>query len=130
MSVRCNVLQYGYNQLVDTVDFDLGLFACECAGQQHDSSWESQHDNSSQEPSGEYVLKRVFTERGSKVRLAGLREAYFGKLLQQSSVSVLQVSHRLPTMQPTIATPFCAVDNTCYAAAMLVSAELLSELLN
>ena len=67
----------------------------DCAGQQHDSSWKAQYDNSSQEQSEKYVLKRVFTERGAKVRLAGLREAYFGKLLQKSGVSVLQVSLRM-----------------------------------
>lgn len=41
---------------------------------------------------GRYVLKRVFTERGARVRLAGLREAYFGRLLQRSSASVIQVA--------------------------------------
>ena len=42
------------------------------------------------EAGGKFILKRIFTERGPKVRLAGLREAYFGKLLQHST-SVLQV---------------------------------------
>ncbi|KAL0028700.1 hypothetical protein WJX79_000503 [Trebouxia sp. C0005] len=36
-----------------------------------------------------YILKRIFTERGLKVQLAGLREAYFGKLLQNHT-AVLQ----------------------------------------
>ena len=86
---------------------------CKGAGQQHDSSWEAQYDSSLQEPADKYVLKRVFTEKGVKVRLAGLREAYFGKLLQKSSVSVLQVSLSLPTRQQTVPTPFCAVDIIC-----------------
>lgn len=38
-----------------------------------------------------YVLKRIFTERGPRVRLAGLREAYFGRLLQNDT-AVLQVA--------------------------------------
>ena len=38
-----------------------------------------------------YVLKRIFTERGPRVRLAGLREAYFGRLLQNNT-AVLQVA--------------------------------------
>jgi len=37
-----------------------------------------------------YILKRIFTERGPKVQLAGLREAYFGRLLQNHT-AVLQV---------------------------------------
>ena len=37
-----------------------------------------------------YILKRIFTERGPKVQLAGLREAYFGRLLQDHT-AVLQV---------------------------------------
>ncbi len=39
---------------------------------------------------GKYILKRIFTERGPKVQLAGLREAYFGRLLQNHT-AVLQV---------------------------------------
>ncbi|KAL0037567.1 hypothetical protein WJX77_002920 [Trebouxia sp. C0004] len=38
---------------------------------------------------GKYILKRIFTERGPKVQLAGLREAYFGRLLQNHT-AVLQ----------------------------------------
>lgn len=57
--------------------------SCVFAGQQRASS----HDTNSK-----YVLKRVFTEKGPKVRLAGLREAYFGRLLQQRSAPVLQVA--------------------------------------
>ena len=42
-----------------------------------------------------YILKRIFTERGARTRLAGLREAYFGRLLQNST-SVLQVQFCCP----------------------------------
>ena len=40
-----------------------------------------------------HVLKRIFTERGPAVRLAGLREAYFGNLLRSRTVPTLQVCH-------------------------------------
>ena len=42
-----------------------------------------------------YILKRIFSERGLRVRQAGFREAYFGRLLQ-SRAAVLQVCLSLP----------------------------------
>lgn len=50
-----------------------------------------QHNSGSSEIGSKYVLKRIFTERGPRVRLAGLREAYFGRLLQNNT-AVLQVA--------------------------------------
>ncbi len=49
-----------------------------------------QQTSGSSNVGSKYILKRIFTERGPKVQLAGVREAYFGRLLQNHT-AVLQV---------------------------------------
>lgn len=46
---------------------------CTCAGGDHVEN---------------FILKRVFTEKGEHVQWAGLREAYFGSLLQRGGMNL------------------------------------------
>lgn len=48
---------------------------------------------------GVYVMKRVLASRGQDIRLSGLREGYFGRLLQQSGKAACAAAAALATEQ-------------------------------